>query len=108
MSSALSLFFSLDEQSAKLLVNKCFVPSVVEQAFNLQEADSTEDAWCYRLAGSEDVIATLPRKFDGNVSVVATAIKDMAAALNAAPMFMLVVLVSGAACINTQRKMAAE
>ena len=104
--AGLSLFFSLDERSARLLVEKCFAPATIEKAFNLRSCDGPEDSWCYKVQGESDGrVVSLPRRFDGNVGAVSKAIKDMAAILSTPPMFMLIALVSGAACINTQLKM---
>lgn len=106
VAAGLSLFFALDECSARLLVEKCFAPATIEKAFNLRSCSGPEDSWCYRVMGaSDDIVVALPRHFDGNVGAVAKAVKDMASALDMPPMFMLIALVSGAACINTQQKM---
>ena len=104
--SAFSDVFMCDEQTAKLLVEKCFAPSVIEQAFNLRSCEGAKDSWCYGRVGEAGIVATLPRSYAGNVQVVGQAVKNMAKALNMPPMYMLVTLVSGAACINTQRKIA--
>lgn len=107
--SGLTSFFALDDHTARLLVEKCFAPMVVERAFNLQVCETTEDAWHYEVPGaSSGVVAVLPRKYSGSVSDVAQAVKSMASALGQQPMFLLIALVSGAAILSARQKIAEE